>query len=212
MVPSTVEQLTILLLFFLPGIVYQAVLDRLRGPLAAERDSSNRLLRAVAASVVFTSFYAILVGPHLIKLASDKFALSRLAPHSREVGIWGLSLLVLLPSLVAYIEARYDRRNASVAYGTTPTAWDYLFKNRGSCYIRIRLKEDNGWIGGWYGTKSYTSSFPHPPDIFIESQYKISTEGRISERVSGTSGVYVKGSEIEFFELIEPSSSIPDQQ
>jgi hypothetical protein len=75
MVPSTIQQLAILLLFVVPGSVYQAVLDRFRGPLAAEQDASNRVLRAIAASAVFDSLYVIAIGPHLIGLAGGKLAL-----------------------------------------------------------------------------------------------------------------------------------------
>jgi hypothetical protein len=208
MVPSTIQQLAILLLFVVPGSVYQAVLDRFRGPLAAEQDASNRVLRAIAASAVFDSLYVIAIGPHLIGLAGGKPALSGLARHSREAGAWSLLLLVIIPSIVAYFEARYARRKAKAVYDSTPTAWDFLFKNRGSCWIRIRLKDGGNWVGGWYGNRSSASAFPQDADIYIESEYKMSSDGLFRERVRNTAGVYVTGTNIEVLELIEQ----PDEQ
>jgi Family of unknown function (DUF6338) len=203
MLPSTVQELAILLLFVIPGTVYQGVLDRFRGPVAAEQDSSNRIVRAVAASAVFDSVYAVAIGPHLVSMTSGKSALSGLSSHSRSAGLLGLVLLVLIPSIVALLEAKYDRRKSQAVYDSTPTSWDFLFKSRGSCWIRLKLKDQGGWIGGWYGTKSFTSSYPQPSDIYLESEYKMTSDGKFTETIVNTGGVYVAGERIELVEIIE---------
>jgi hypothetical protein len=202
-VPSTVQQLAILLLFVIPGTVYQAVLDRFRGPIAAEQDSTNRFFRAIAASAIFDSLYAIFLGPHLISLAGDKSALSGLSTHSREAGMWGLLLLVIVPSVAAWLEARYARRNVNAIYDSTPTAWDYLVKNRGSYWIRVRLKDTGKYVGGWYGNRSFTSTYPQDPDIYIQSEYQMNSKGEFLERIENTAGVYIPGASIELIQVIE---------
>jgi hypothetical protein len=44
MVPGTVQQLTMLLILVLPGVIYQVVRERLRGTLATEQEPQNRLV------------------------------------------------------------------------------------------------------------------------------------------------------------------------
>ncbi len=57
MTPSTATQLAILVTCVLPGIVYQAVRARLAGEAPQNRDTTNKILRALAASVVLVSVY-----------------------------------------------------------------------------------------------------------------------------------------------------------
>ena len=48
---STFQQVVLLVLFVLPGISYQFVRERKRGPVPGERDLSECVLRAITASI-----------------------------------------------------------------------------------------------------------------------------------------------------------------
>jgi hypothetical protein len=68
MTPSTLCQLAILIAFVLPGTVYQAVRARLAGEAPANRDLSNKVLRALAVSAVFDGLYGTILGPTIVSL------------------------------------------------------------------------------------------------------------------------------------------------
>lgn len=53
----SVPGLVIVLLFVLPGVVYQTTRTRLQGPHAEEQDNTGRLMRALTASTVLIGIY-----------------------------------------------------------------------------------------------------------------------------------------------------------
>ncbi|WNI28163.1 DUF6338 family protein [Streptomyces sp. ITFR-6] len=65
--PSTPLQIAVLVLFVLPGVTYQFLRERWRGPVPGERDLGERVLRAVAASVVLDTLYLVAAGPRLVR-------------------------------------------------------------------------------------------------------------------------------------------------
>ncbi|PRX97778.1 DUF6338 family protein [Allonocardiopsis opalescens] len=204
MVPSTVQQLAILLVLVLPGAVYQAVGEVLRGPRPANAQAESRLLRAITASVLLDGAYALAAGPWLVELVTGTGGdpLSGLLERPREAGAAALLLLVAVPALAAWVELLVRRRRARARHRSAPTAWDHLFGGRGSCFVRVRTK-DGGWVGGWYGHNSLTSAYPHGRDLFIEAQYAMDGDGRFGERMPDTGGVYVPGDSVEYLEIIE---------
>ena len=209
--PSTTQQLVILLLFVLPGTVYQAVLDQLRGPLASEHEPGNRALRALAASAVLDSVYAVIAGPPLLDLfsPSGRGIMAGLTARPREAGFVALTLLVLVPAALAYTEFAIRHRRAVARFDSTPTAWDHLFRQCGSSYVRVRAR-DGTWIGGWYGSKSFASGHPQPQDLFLQAEYQMNTDGTFGERLAGTAGVYIPATDITHLEILEsvaPSGS-----
>ena len=77
------------------------------------------------------------------------------------------------------------------AFSNIPTAWDSVASDlRGGQFVRVRLL-DGTWVGGWFSTKSFMSTYPEPRDLFIEAQYVLSSRGQFRDRVEGTSGVWV---------------------
>lgn len=194
----------ILLFLVLPGVFYQGVRERFRGPMPAEREPQNRLIRAIAMGALLVGVYAVASGPWLadLLLGDGKGPVAGLSRHPRQAGMAILLFVVLIPSMVAWAEARLAARRLGARYDPTPTAWDALFRNRGSCYVRIRLKS-GAWVGGWLGSRSAVSAYPNESDIYLESQYRMSPDGSFGEKVLGTDGVYVRASEIEVVELVQ---------
>ncbi|MEU9918929.1 DUF6338 family protein [Streptomyces sp. NPDC051001] len=202
--PSTVQQLTILLVMVLPGGVYQAVRERLRGPRPSEAQVESRLLRAVAASALFDSLYALAAGPWLVSLAGHG-GFSGATERPREAGAAALVLLVAVPAAVAFGEAKCRARRAPSRRVAAPTAWDHLFSMRSPCFVRIRLK-DRSWVAGWYGGRSFAAGYPHSQDIFLQAQYTVLADGRIGPRLEGTGGLYIPKDSIDLLGLLESPS------
>ncbi|MEV4433040.1 DUF6338 family protein [Streptomyces sp. NPDC049555] len=198
-------QLAILLVLVLPGVFHQAVRERLRGTIASEQEPQNRLLRALAAGALLDALYAVAAGPWLVELLSGNGdgPLAGALRHPRRAGLAALVLVVAVPSAAAWAEAAWRRRRARARYEPTPTAWDALFHDRGSCFVRVRLK--NGlWVGGWLGSRSAVSAYPQQGDLYLQAQYRMGPDGRFLERVPGTAGVYVRAADVDVLELLHP--------
>ncbi|GAA2717019.1 MULTISPECIES: DUF6338 family protein [Streptomyces] len=209
MVPGTVEQLAILLVLVLPGVFHQAVRERLRGTSASEQEPQNRLLRALAAGALLDALYAVAAGPWLVELLAGHGdgPLAGALRHPRRAGLAALVLVVAVPSAAAWAETAWRRRRARARYEPTPTAWDALFHDRGSCFVRVRLKSGL-WVGGWLGPWSAVSAYPQQGDLYLQAQYRMGPDGRFLERVPGTAGVYVRAADVDVLELLLP----PDEE
>ncbi|MFD6797487.1 DUF6338 family protein [Streptomyces cyaneofuscatus] len=205
MVPGTVGQLAILLVLVLPGVFYQAVRERLRGALASEQEPQNRLVRAIAASALLDTLYAVVAGPWLVRLLAGggEGPVAGVLRQPRQAGLAALLLIVVVPSALAWAEAAWGSRRAVARYEPTPTAWDALFTGRGSCFVRVRLRSGL-WVGGWLGSRSAVSAYPQPGDLYLQAQYRMGPDGSFLGRMPGTGGVYVRAADVEVLELLLP--------
>lgn len=203
--PSTVLQLALLVVVVLPGSVYQFMRERFRGPLPGERDLGERVLRALAASVVLDSLYAVLAGPQLLRLVSGGDGAGGwqgLLQRPRLAGLVGLLLFFAVPAAAAAGVSWWQRRRLRARYGTTPTSWDHMFRSRGSCFVRARLK-DGAWVGGWYGSRSYATSYPQPPALFLESAWRLNPDGSFAHRVDHSAGLHIRAEDADVLELLD---------
>jgi hypothetical protein len=83
-----------------------------------------------------------------------------------------------------------------------PRAWDCVFDGRESYWIIVHLK-DQRRIGGLYSSKSFSSSSPAGPEIFLEQVWRLDEKGAFIEPVGSTKGILILGEEmlaLEFFE------------
>jgi hypothetical protein len=199
--PSTVVQLLLVVVAVLPGITYQFVRERGRGPVPGEAETGHRILRALTASVVLDSLYFAVLGPRLAELLRPAGYPAR----TRDGALHALLLLFVLPALVATLVSWRERRRLRGRYRPTPTAWDHVFRDRGASFVRARLK-DGTWVGGWYGGESYATSYPQPPELYLQSAWRMAPDGSFVGRVEGTSGLFVRAEDIDILELLEPPS------
>ncbi|GAA1585086.1 DUF6338 family protein [Kribbella hippodromi] len=212
--PSTVLQVALLILFVLPGISYQFVRERLRGAVAGERQVGERVLRAVTASILLDSLYAVIAGPALVRVVhrDDVSGWDAVRQQPRLVGLLALVLFIVIPSAAALLVSLWQRRRLNAAYRSTPTAWDHMFRSSRSCFVRARLK-DGTWVGGWYGGRSYASSYPEPAEVFLESAWRMNPDGSFASRIAGTAGLYVRTADTDVIELLtapSPAASSED--
>lgn len=206
--PSTVVQAVLLVLFVVPGVTYQFLRERMRGPVAGERNMGERILRALLASIVLDALYAIVAGPALIRLArgGKEKGWDGLVQHPRLIGLLALLLFVAVPAAAAFAVSAWQRRRLPTRYDAGATAWDHMFRHRGSCFVRARLK-DGSWVGGWYGSKSYATSYPEPAELYLESAWRMKPDGSFADRVAGTAGLHVRAADVDVVELIDPPGS-----
>jgi hypothetical protein len=123
MPPGTLPQLVILILFVIPGSVYQATRAWLVGELPQDADMSRRLLRAITASAALHALYLVAFGTRLVTAITppdNKNVLSGVAAHPRRDGLLGLVLLVVVPSLAAWA---LIRRHAIEARALRGALW-----------------------------------------------------------------------------------------
>ncbi|MFF5427767.1 MULTISPECIES: DUF6338 family protein [unclassified Streptomyces] len=204
--PSSVIQLVLMVVALLPGVVYQFVREHRRGPVPGETDLGHRLLRALTASVVLDGLYFLVRGGELVALLRPESFPDR----TREAALHALVLLFAVPALGALAVSWAEQRRLRARYRGTPTAWDHMFRDRGGCFVRIRLK-DGTWVGGWYGTKSYATSYPQGPELFLESAYRMAADGTFGARVGSTSGLYVRAEDVAVLELLDPPDHRTDR-
>lgn len=204
--PSTVAQLALLVLVVLPGITYQFLREHWRGPVPGERNPGERVMRALAASVVLDAIYLITIGPCLTRvfrgIGGD--GPSYFIREPRLAGLLVLGLFVAAPAAAAAGVTYWQRRKQrTVRFRPTPTAWDRVFQERGSCFVRLRLR-DGVWIGGWYGTRSYATSYPHPAELYLESAWLMRPDGTFHRRIEETGGLYVRAADTDVLEILLP--------
>ncbi len=208
MIPASFQQLVIVLLFVLPGFIYQAVRSRLRGPAPDDSSATNRLLRALGMSALLASLYAVGVGPYVAELAASKptsaGGAAGLLGHVRKVGLLSFLLVFALPGLLAGADYWRLRRGWSLhlSYDPTPRAWDFAFRDIDPTYVRV-LTTDGTWLGGWFGPNSFVSSYPEPREMFIQTAHLMEPDGSIGAEQPGSNGLYVRCDDVRAVEFID---------
>lgn len=204
--PSSVTQLLLLLLFVVPGFVYQAVRISVRGRLPLDIELSTRIVRAIVSSGIFALVYLVILGEHLIDAAQGRgFGFE----HPRLGALLALLGGIIIPAVLALFRvpdwdwlARLSARLPQITkYDPTPTAWDQAFQNIGECFIRV-LNNDNRWIAGYYGPGSYATSYPEPHQLFLEKAFHVSDDGTIGEEIDATQGVFIDCTEIQLLQVV----------
>ena len=65
------------------------------------------------------------------------------------------------------------------AFGRTPAprAWDDLFSDRPTTYLRVSVK-DGDPVAGLFADGSYAGGFPHDADLLLEEAWGMDQEGK----------------------------------
>ncbi|MGI5423981.1 DUF6338 family protein [Streptomyces sp. CA-179760] len=203
--PTTFAQLAVVITAVLPGVTYQFTREHARGPSVLHTDLGERLLRALAASLVLDIAYVLVFG----RVLTDRLPLSaarweKLSASPRPAAVLALLLLIVVPAAAACAVSLWQRRGRPARYVAAPSAWDHVFAGLGPCFLRARLKSGS-WVGGWYGTGSYAASHPASTyDLFLESAWRLAPDGRFLSRVDRTQGLYVRLDDIEVPEFLTP--------
>lgn len=111
--------------------------------------------------------------------------------------------LVISPALLAWIAVwlRNTRLVSSRVGHPNKTAWDDFFKRRQECWILFHLK-DGKMLGGYFGEKSYVSTFPQQPEIYVEEVWRVDDRGAFLEKVEGTLGTVIRQADCDRLEFL----------
>jgi hypothetical protein len=67
-------------------------------------------------------------------------------------------------------------------------------------------------VGGWFGGKSFASSYPNTPELYLEEAYHINADGGFDEPFQKSDGILITESEISTIEFFKPDWSNEDEQ
>lgn len=208
-VPNSGAQLLIILLFIIPGSVFQAVRVRLRGPTPADRDVSGRIVRALAVSALLNALYLAVLGGDAVNSVNHVTGSSD-SEFTRGDGWLAVTLLFVVPAALAvgdYLSIGLRDRvlsRVSVLYDPTPRAWDFAFSRDEPCFIRI-LTGEGRWVGGWFSGGSFAASYPEPLEVYIERAWILDEHGGFKSEQAPSAGIYVRCDDAQVVEFIADS-------
>ena len=83
-----------------------------------------------------------------------------------------------------------------------PTAWDWYFSQRPNSILLIKMK-DNTEVIGYFGQKSYATSYPNDGSIYIEKVYTKNENGDLNI-VENSNGILIAKDQyatVEFYNI-----------
>jgi hypothetical protein len=215
-IPSSAYGIVVFIVLVLPGIVYGITRAAVSGTRAHDKDWSARILQALLVSIGLDAVYLLIFGRHIVSALTA--GRETLTDHPRQVAIAALILGIVIPAIGAYLihgQLRWQQVSTrgrfvlklprrQTGYRPAPTAWDEVARNLEGRWVRVRIG-DGKWIGGWFGSKSYVSTYPEPRDIYIEDQHLIDAAGVIGSQLPDTAGVWLAIKDGDIVEWIDPS-------
>jgi hypothetical protein len=109
-----------------------------------------------------------------------------------------ISPLILAFLYIKLISSNFFTRNFDIQM---PTAWDWYFSQRPNVILLVHMKNGDEIIG-YFGEKSYATSFPNDGSIYLEKVYTKNEKGKVTA-VKNSNGILIANNEyllIEFFE------------
>ena len=197
------QALTLFLFYFLPGFVSLKVYDSL---VPSERRDFSKSIYEV---IVYSTLNYALLYPLVVWLLARN-------PSASPVLVWVLIALVLVafPSLWPFLWIQVLKSRLFSKYFVHPThkPWDFVFGQRKPYWIIVHLK-DLRKIAGVYGERSFASSNPAPPQIYLEDVWELDETGHFLRPVDESEGILLLESEIlaiEFFRYSSDSGGLDD--
>lgn len=187
------EYLFLFLAFVVPGFISMHVYG-LRRPVKAIA-LKDSILEAVTFSLINVS---ILFWP-ILNILEPSVSGFTWHTYWKAIGI-----LIVAPMIwpLVYVWATDWLAEKGWLLQTAPTSWDHFFRSTGSCWVLIRLTNDQ-LIGGRYGPNSYASTFPEAGHLYIEEIWTVDQEGRFLARVDKTKGMILRPTDYKTIELFE---------
>lgn len=211
---DTFQALAVAMLAILPGALYVFSYERVVGAFGITR--SDRILQFLAASAVYHAVASGLTYFFYSRTVASG-TLARGEVHALVIE-GGALAYVAIPIGAGYLVGKGcagGKRWATwlVGEGRQPRAWDYLWEQKPTGYIRLRMKS-GVWLGGYMGKsragrRAYSSGYPEPGDLFIPRSVDVdSTTGRFIPGEGGAptirdEGILVRWEEVELLVMGE---------
>lgn len=192
MTKITIENILLLTTFFVPGFIY---LKSYRLFIAdVKTDFSKDLYEAIGISII-----NIIIFSYPLYLINEKGFIKN--NSFLYFFIFGLIILVA-PIIWAFIFHKISNKKWFSKFLINPikSSWDSFFSKRECYYVIVTLKNGRK-IGGKYGLKSFSSTFPNPKEIYIEEVWKLNKNGGFKKKTKQTEGILITENEISTIEF-----------
>lgn len=199
----TIERLQLFLLVVMPGIIAIKVYDLFYPP--EKRDFGSSLMEAAAYGLINLAVWIV----PLFYINQKEW----IENHPFWYAGCSILFLVVSPILLALLTAKVRNFKwvAKHLGYPTRTAWDEFFRRRQECWILFYLK--NGMmVGGYFGEHSYATTYPQPPEIYVEEVYRVDDVGEFVEIVEGTKGMLIRSADCERVEFLAVKEKTSGQQ
>ena len=189
------ESYTLFLVLVVPGLITMHVYRLLFA--AREIDWKGGLVQAL----FYSSLNLAVSLPILVPIHRHNF----LEEHPYWYVAWLMVVLLVLPVAWPFLYQVLLRWQwlASKIQLPYPTAWDYFFGRREPVFVLVQLRNGTR-LGGYYGLRSYATSFPTDGDIYLETVYHVDEDGKFKESIEGSSGVLIRKDQYELIEFFTP--------
>lgn len=222
--PTTVEGLLVIALALLPGAVYTWGFERQAGSFGVS--FADRSLRFVAVSAVFHLAAAwpeyllwrvILSGKDDL-LSGQFFALWVTAllltaiPYAVGTALGGLystrGSREGWTRIRSHLTDHQEERLLAILLGPAPAprAWDHLFSERKSVYLRIQTTDENITHAGRFAANSHAGGFPQPADLYLEEAFDLLEDGAIGESLGYP--IYIPADQIAWLEVVPQQDEV----
>lgn len=215
--PGTITGLLVVIVAVLPGSVYTWAYERQASPYGVTL--ADRTLRFIAVSVIFHlalawpayAVYRLLAaqwpGLHAGQFAVLWAGVVLMVAITAGAGtvLGGLYATRTNRSGWAWLRSHLDRRGeerllrAALGHDPAPRAWDDLFSERPTVYLRIRTSEGE-WVAGLFAGASYAGGFPHDSDLYLEQAWSMTEDGTLDKPLDYA--LYLPASKIELIEIV----------
>lgn len=192
---SSLENLIIFILFFLPGFIMMKVYEMFTP--WGKIDFTKRWMEAIAYSTLNFIFFSWLI----VIIHTNDFP----ANHK----IWYSILLILIgviaPVLWGFLYFRLSRTKKFEEFTKSPypSCWDYFFSKGENFWVILHLKNGEK-IGGRFDTKSYASAYPTKEQIYLEEVWELDKDtDEFIEPYFGTKGMLISNDEITYIEFFK---------
>lgn len=190
-----ISNLLMLLIFLIPGFISLKVHDSIVP--SEKRNFSKSFLEIGIYSAInyaiFSWLIILLIKYNLFETNLTIFALIVLLIVVIGPVIWPIAYSALIStSFIQKIKP----------INPIPLPWDFVFMQRKAHWVIVHTK-DGRHIGGRYDSKSFTSSFPHKEQIYLEELWRLDKKGAFIKQVDRTEGILIMGDEISFIEFFK---------
>ena len=215
---SSVQALTLVAVALLPGAFFVWGFERNAGRYGISL--RDRALRLVGTSAVFLAVFV-----RILYLLYTNYWDSFTSGEPLPGWIWSLPVIYVgVPGVLGWAFGKEVRRGtrwarALAGRARAPRAWDHLFQDSPSGYVRCRMKSGL-WVAGGYGEdngrKPYASGYPDAQEIYLTRLFHVDPltggfqfdeNGNIAV---GSGALLIAWEEVELMEFIfEPEEDEP---
>ena len=188
----TFDKILLITIFFVPGFIYLKAYRLLIAE--TKTDFSKDLYEALGYSFL----NAIIFSYPIFIIHRDGLINNHPVSYFLILGL----IVIVAPIIGAVIFQMLSKKKWYSRFLITPTksSWDSFFSNRESYFVIITLKNGRK-IGGKYGLKSYSSTYPNPKEIYIEEVWELNEKNGFIKKVEQTEGILITENEISTIEF-----------